>query len=37
MTLYTFISLREAAAFLRTLARPCKVWDLGTLILIEVA
>jgi hypothetical protein len=37
MTLYTFVSLKEAAAFLRTSARPCKVWDLGEFLLIEVA
>jgi hypothetical protein len=37
MTLYTFTSLKEAAAFLRTTAHPCKVWDLGTFILIEEA
>jgi hypothetical protein len=36
MTLYTFLDAREATAFLRTAPRPCKVWDLGTLILIEV-
>jgi hypothetical protein len=37
MTLYTFTSLKEAAAFLRTTPRPCKVWDLGEFLLIEVA
>jgi hypothetical protein len=37
MTLYTFLDLREAAAFLRTAPRPCKVWDLGEFLLIEVA
>jgi hypothetical protein len=37
MTLYTFISLQEAVAFIRTAPRPCKAWDLGEFILIEVA
>jgi hypothetical protein len=37
MTLYTFVSLKEATAFLRTSPHPCKVWDLGEFLLIEVA
>jgi hypothetical protein len=37
MTLYTFVSLKEAAAFLRTSTRPCKVWDFGEFVLIEMA
>jgi hypothetical protein len=36
MTLYTFVSLKEAATFIRTSARPCKVWDFGEFLLIEM-
>jgi hypothetical protein len=37
MTLYTFLDIREALTFLRTAPRPCKAWDLGSFILIEIA
>jgi hypothetical protein len=37
MTLYTFTSLKEAATFIRLTPRPCKVWDLGEFLLIELA
>jgi hypothetical protein len=37
MTLYTFVSIKEAATFICTAPRPCKVWDLGEFLLIEVA